>query len=49
MPISYLNNISHTFVIAEASSNWKCGTFDENLQQAKNLIDVEIDAKMLTK
>jgi N,N'-diacetyllegionaminate synthase len=28
----------HTFVIAEAGSNWKCGTFDQDLNQAKQLI-----------
>jgi N-acetylneuraminate synthase len=35
-----LNDPSHTFVIAEAGSNWKCGTFDEDLQRAKDLIKV---------
>ncbi|EPA05229.1 N-acetylneuraminate synthase family protein [Candidatus Nitrosarchaeum limnium] len=33
-----LNDPSHIFVIAEAGSNWKCGTFDDDLKQAKNLI-----------
>jgi len=35
-----LDDITHTFVIAEAGSNWKCGTFEEDLQQAKELIKV---------
>jgi len=33
-------NPIHTFIIAEAGSNWKCGTFDEDLQRAKDLIKV---------
>lgn len=32
------DNPSHVFVIAEAGSNWKCGTYDDDLKQAKNLI-----------
>lgn len=32
------DNPKHTFVIAEAGSNWKCGTYDEDLNQAKQLI-----------
>lgn len=32
------DNPKHTFVIAEAGSNWKCGTYDEDLDQAKQLI-----------
>lgn len=35
---SRLNDFSHTFIIAEAGSNWKCGTYEEDLQQAKKLI-----------
>jgi len=35
-----LMNPIHTFIIAEAGSNWKCGTFDEDLQRAKDLIKV---------
>jgi N-acetylneuraminate synthase len=35
-----LMNPIHTFIIAEAGSNWKCGTFDEDLQRAKELIKV---------
>ncbi len=34
------DNSSHTFIIAEAGSNWKCGTYEEDLQQAKELIKV---------
>ena len=30
----------HVFVIAEAGSNWKCGTYEEDLEQAKKLIKV---------
>lgn len=30
----------HTFVIAEAGSNWKAGSFEEDLHRAKQLIDV---------
>ena len=32
------------FVIAEAGSNWKCGTFEEDLEQAKKLIKVAAKA-----
>ena len=35
-----LKNHDHTFVIAEAGSNWKCGSFNEDLQCAKELINV---------
>ena len=30
----------HIFIIAEAGSNWKCGTFEQDLNQAKNLIKI---------
>lgn len=33
-----LHNPKHTFVIAEAGSNWKCGTYDEDLNMASKLI-----------
>ena len=33
-----LNDPKHTFVIAEAGSNWKCGTLEEDLQRALDLI-----------
>ncbi len=36
--LALLSNPHHIFVIAEAGSNWKCGTFDEDLKQAKELI-----------
>jgi len=39
-----LDNPNHVFVIAEAGSNWKCGTFDEDLERAKKLIDVATQA-----
>ena len=35
-----LDNSNHTFVIAEAGSNWKIGSFSKNLRQAKKLIDI---------
>ena len=34
------NDPNNIFVIAEAGSNWKCGDFDDDLNQAKNLIKV---------
>ena len=33
-----LENSSHTFIIAEAGSNWKCGSYEDDLNQSKNLI-----------
>jgi len=39
-----LDDPEHTFVIAEAGSNWKCGTYDEDLIQAKKLIKIASDA-----
>jgi len=39
-----IDDSNHTFIIAEAGSNWKCGTFDEDLHQAKKLIDVASQA-----
>ena len=41
---SKLNNLSHTFVIAEAGSNWKCGTYDEDIERAKELIKIAAKA-----
>lgn len=35
-----LDDFMHTFVIAEAGSNWKCGTYEEDLQRAKELIRI---------
>ena len=34
------NDPENIFVIAEAGSNWKCGTFEQDLNQAKNLIKI---------
>lgn len=39
-----LNDSSHTFVIAEAGSNWKCGSYNEDLTRAKELIKVAAKA-----
>lgn len=39
-----LNNSNHTFVIAEAGSNWKCGSYDEDLERAEKLIHVAAEA-----
>ena len=33
-----LGDATHTFVIAEAASNWKCGSFEEDLARSKELI-----------
>jgi N-acetylneuraminate synthase len=33
-----LGDSYHTFIIAEAGSNWKCGTYKEDLKMAKDLI-----------
>ena len=33
-----LDDSRHTFVIAEAGSNWKCGTYDEDMDMASKLI-----------
>ena len=41
---SLFDNPTHTFVIAEAGSNWKKGIFEEDLKQAEKLIDVAADA-----
>ena len=29
------DNYFHTFIIAEVGSNWKCGSYKEDLKQAK--------------
>jgi len=34
------NKTKKAFIIAEAGSNWKCGTYDEDLRQAKELIKI---------
>lgn len=33
-----LDDPKHVFIIAEAGSNWKCGSYEEDLNQARNLI-----------
>lgn len=38
------NDPNRVFVIAEAGSNWKCGTFEEDLTRAKQLIQVAAKA-----
>lgn len=35
-----ISNEKHTFVIAEAGSNWKAGQYDDDLKQAKELIKI---------
>ena len=35
-----LNNANHIFVIAEAGSNWKVGSYNEDLKRAKKLIKI---------
>lgn len=39
-----LNNPDHTFIIAEVGSNWKCGSYDEDLQRAKEMIRVAAES-----
>jgi len=39
MDIDSLNDPKHTFVIAEAGSNWKCGTYEEDMEMATKLIE----------
>lgn len=38
--MSQSNDPNHVFVIAEAGSNWKCGSMEEDLQRAKQLIEI---------
>ncbi len=35
-----LENLSKSFIIAEAGSNWKCGTYEEDLKRSKDLIRI---------
>ena len=35
-----LDNPNHIFVIAEAGSNWKCGTYEEDLKRSRELIKI---------
>lgn len=44
MDTSILSDESHTFVIAEAGSNWKIGNYDADVEQAKNLIKIAAEA-----
>ena len=37
---NFLNNSYHTFIIAEAGSNWKCGSFEQDLAHAAKLIRI---------
>lgn len=39
-----LNDHNNIFIIAEAGSNWKCGSYEEDLKMAKQLIDVAFSA-----
>lgn len=38
-PIRF-DDVNHTFIIAEAGSNWKAGTFEDDLNRAKQLIQI---------
>lgn len=40
--MNFFQSLNHVFIIAEAGSNWKCGSYEEDLQQAKKLIDVAV-------
>jgi len=42
--MEFFDDPSHTFIIAEAGSNWKCGTFEDDFQRAKELITVAAKA-----
>ena len=37
---NFFNDSHHTFIIAEAGSNWKCGNFEQDLVQAQKLIRI---------
>ena len=39
-----IDDPNHTFIIAEAGSNWKSGSFEEDLEQAKKLIKIASEA-----
>ena len=39
-----IDDPNHTFVIAEAGSNWKIGSDEENLMMAKSLIQTAAKA-----
>ena len=38
------HDLGHVFIIAEAGSNWKCGTYEQDLEQAKKLIKVAAES-----
>ena len=44
MGILPFSDKKHVFIIAEAGSNWKCGTYEEDLKRAKELITVASNA-----
>ena len=37
----------HTFIIAEAGSNWRMGTKTRDLSMAKSLIDVAAESNVM--
>ena len=37
---NFFNDLEHTFIIAEAGSNWKSGSYDEDIEQAHELIKI---------
>jgi sialic acid synthase SpsE len=39
-----MSDSQHVFVIAEAGSNWRMGTPDRDLQMARALVDVAVEA-----
>ncbi|MGI0056056.1 MAG: N-acetylneuraminate synthase family protein [Nitrosarchaeum sp.] len=39
-----LDDPKHIFIIAEAGSNWKCGSYEDDLNQARNLIKIAAKA-----
>ena len=41
---SKIDDPNHTFIIAEAGSNWKSGSYNNDLNRAKKLIDVASNA-----
>jgi N,N'-diacetyllegionaminate synthase len=40
MPKNFLDELKRVFVIAEAGSNWKAGSYSDDLQRAKDLIKI---------
>ena len=37
---NFFNDLEHTFIIAEAGSNWKSGSYEEDIEQAHELIKI---------